>query len=172
MDTVDRRDFLQVAGWAGLGIGAAVAVWPLIQSMAPSAMVQALATTSVDLSAIEEGMAITVVWRGKPVWIRHQTPADVAAAEAVDPANLPDPQTYAERVQQPAWLVQIGICTHLGCIPLGHWPGEPKGAFGGYFCPCHGSHYDGAGRIRKGPARRNLDVPPYAFTSPTSIRIG
>jgi len=169
---VSRRDFLSITGWTGLGVGAALATWPLIRSLNPSADVMALASVTVDLSEVEPGQAIEVMWRGKPVWIRHMTAAEIAEAEAVDPSGYRDPETYADRVQRREWLVQIGVCTHLGCIPLGHKPGEPKGDYGGYFCPCHGSHYDSAGRIRKGPAPRNLDVPPYVFEDDTTIRIG
>ena len=171
-DGESRRDFLNIVGWTGLGIGAAAFAWPFIHQMNPAADVLALATTDVDLSAIEEGMTVTVMWRGKPVWIRHLTDEDIATANAVDPAELRGPQTIADRVVRPQWLVQIGICTHLGCVPLGNRSGEPRGDFDGWFCPCHGSHYDGAGRVRKGPAPRNLDVPPYAFTDPTTLRIG
>ncbi len=172
MNSVPRRDFLQTTGWTGLAVGAAVSAWPLIHALNPSADVMALASIDVDLASIEPGQAIGVMWRGKPVWIRHMTAEEVAAAEAVDPSGFRDPATYAERVQRTPWLVQIGVCTHLGCIPLGHEPGQPKGAFGGYFCPCHGSHYDSAGRIRQGPAPRNLDVPPYRFEDDTTIVIG
>jgi ubiquinol-cytochrome c reductase iron-sulfur subunit len=146
--------------------------------MNPSADVLALASIDVDLSGVERGMAITVQWRGKPVFIRHRGEEEIAEAEAVDVTSLRDPQTDAERttsadgtVRQP-WLIQIGICTHLGCVPLGNKQGEPKGDFGGWFCPCHGSHYDTAGRIRKGPAPRNLDIPPFVYTSDTEITIG
>ncbi len=173
-----RRDFLQIVGWTGFGIGIAAVAWPFIHQMNPSADVLALASIDVDLSTIEEGMAITVQWRGKPVFIRYRTAAEIQEAESVDVATLRDPQTDAERttdaagVTRPQWLVQIGICTHLGCVPLGNRVGEPKGDFGGLFCPCHGSHYDSAGRIRRGPAPRNMDVPPYTFTSDTEVTIG
>ncbi len=173
-----RRDFLQIVGWTGLGLGTAAAIWPFIHQMNPSADVLALASTDVDLSTVEEGMAITVVWRGKPVFIRYRTEAEIEEARAVDLADLRDPATdevrttSSEGVSRPQWLVQIGICTHLGCVPLGNRVGEPKGDYNGWFCPCHGSHYDTAGRIRKGPAPRNLDLPPYAFTSDTDVTIG
>jgi ubiquinol-cytochrome c reductase iron-sulfur subunit len=117
-------------------------------------------------------MAITVKWRGKPVFIRHRTAAEIEAARQVALAVLPDPQPDEARVIEPQWLVMVGICTHLGCIPLGQRPGDPHGEYGGWFCPCHGSHYDTSGRIRKGPAPRNLDVPDYAFTGEQVIRIG
>ena len=171
-DGTTRRDFLQITGWTGFGIGAALTAWPLVHSLNPSADVQALATVGVDLSGVEPGMAITVMWQGKPVWIRHMTAADIAQAEAENGDDMIDPEAYADRVQKKTWLVQIGVCTHLGCIPLGHKTGEPKGNFDGYFCPCHGSHYDNAGRIRKGPAPRNLDLPPYVFTDTAEILIG
>jgi ubiquinol-cytochrome c reductase iron-sulfur subunit len=173
-----RRDFLQIVGWSGFGLGVAAAVWPFVHQMNPSADVLALASTDVDLSTVEEGMAITVQWRGKPVFIRYRTSAEIEEAQNVDLAELRDPATDEERtmsalgVSRPQWLVQIGICTHLGCVPLGNRVGEPKGDYNGWFCPCHGSHYDTAGRIRKGPAPRNLDLPPYAFTSDTEITIG
>jgi ubiquinol-cytochrome c reductase iron-sulfur subunit len=146
--------------------------------MNPSADVLALASIDVDLGGIERGMAVTVQWRGKPVFIRHRTEEEIAAAEQVPATELRDPQTDAERTTgadgttRPQWLVQIGICTHLGCVPLGNRTGEPKGDYNGWFCPCHGSHYDTAGRIRKGPAPRNLDIPPYAYLSETEITIG
>jgi ubiquinol-cytochrome c reductase iron-sulfur subunit len=167
-----RRDFLYLVTGATVAVGAAALVWPLVESMNPSADVLALASTEVDLSGVEEGMAITVKWRGKPVFIRHRTPEEIAAAEAVPLSELRDPQTDAARVIEPQWLVMIGVCTHLGCVPLGQAPGEPKGDYGGWFCPCHGSHYDTSGRVRRGPAPRNLEVPEYAFTGEQLIRIG
>lgn len=171
-DLLSRRDVL-VYGSATLGtVGAALAAWPLIDSMNPAADTLALSTTEVDLSGVAVGQAITVTWQGKPVFIRHRTEAEIAAAQAVDPATLRDPQGDAERVQRPAWLVAVGICTHLGCIPLGQKAGDPRGEFAGWFCPCHGSHYDTAGRARKGPAPLNLAVPPYAFLDDSRIRIG
>ena len=167
-----RRDFLYLAATAVGLVGTGVAVWPLIDSMNPAADVLALASTEVDLSAIEEGQAITVTWRGKPVFIRHRTADEIAEAEAVAVDDLPDPQADADRVQQPQWLVMVGICTHLGCIPKGQRVGDPKGEFGGWLCPCHGSHYDTSGRIRKGPAPENLPVPTYEFLDDTTIKIG
>ncbi|MEO1090159.1 MAG: ubiquinol-cytochrome c reductase iron-sulfur subunit [Pseudomonadota bacterium] len=172
MNDVERRDFLEIAGWSGLAAGAALSTWPLVHSLGPSADVQALSTVRIDLAPIAPGMAVTVMWRGKPVWIRHQTPEDITRATAVDPSRYRDPETYAARVQRPEWLVQIGVCTHLGCIPLGQKPGETKGDYGGYFCACHGSHYDSAGRIRKGPAPRNLEIPPHRFEDDTTLIIG
>ncbi len=167
-----RRDFLLTATGLASAIGLGLAVWPFIDSMNPARDTLALATTGVDLSPIEVGQAITVVWRGTPVFIRHRTEAEIEEARAVDLGDLPDPQTDAERVQQPQWLVMEGVCTHLGCIPLGQKPGDPRGEYNGWFCPCHGSHYDTAGRIRKGPAPSNLPVPPYTFVDETTIRIG
>lgn len=167
-----RRDFLIMAT-GGMGvIGAASFAWPVIDSMNPSAEVLALSTTEVDLSPIAEGQSITVTWRGKPVFIRRRTQAEIDAAAADDKADLRQPEKDAERVQKPEWLVIVGVCTHLGCIPLGQKSGESKGEFGGWFCPCHGSHYDTSGRIRKGPAPENLPVPTYEFLDDNTVRIG
>ena len=167
-----RRDFLYLVTGATAAVGAAALIWPLIDSMNPSADVLALASTEVDLSGIEEGMAITVTWRGKPVFIRHRTPEEIEAAATVPLEELPDPQPDNARVIEPQWLVMVGVCTHLGCVPLGQAPSDPKGDYGGWFCPCHGSHYDTSGRIRRGPAPRNLVVPEYAFIDDNLIRIG
>jgi ubiquinol-cytochrome c reductase iron-sulfur subunit len=167
-----RRDFLTLATGALGAVGVAAFIWPFIDSMNPAADVLALSATEVDLSPLQEGQAITVVWRGKPIFVRHRTAKDVQEARAVNVAELRDPQTDEQRVKKPEWLVMIGICTHLGCIPLGQKPTDPKGEFDGWFCPCHGSQYDTSGRIRKGPAPLNLAIPPYAFTADTSIRIG
>ena len=171
-----RRDFITTAalGWAGLG--GALSLWPFIQQMNPDASTQALASTEVDLAQIKEGQAITVLWRGKPVFIRNRTKDEIAKAVATPLAELPD-RTGAsekERVKKDKenWLVLVGICTHLGCIPKGQGLSDARGDFGGFFCPCHGSHYDTSGRIRKGPAPRNLEVPPYEFVSATKIKIG
>jgi len=171
-DGRSRRDFLYLATGAMAAVGAAAAIWPFIDSMNPAADTLALASIEVDLSPVEVGQAITVTWRGKPVFIRHRTEEEIEAARAVDLGALPDPQADDERVIEAPWLVMVGICTHLGCVPLGQRPSDPKGDFGGWFCPCHGSHYDTAGRIRRGPAPRNLDVPQYSFTSETAIQIG
>jgi ubiquinol-cytochrome c reductase iron-sulfur subunit len=171
-DADTRRDFLELVTWATAGVGAAALAWPLIHQMNPSADVLALASTEVDLSKVAEGSAIKVVWRGKPVFVRHRTAEEIAAAEAVDVASLRDPQPDSARVKRPEWLILVGVCTHLGCIPLGTSGSEPRGEFGGWFCPCHGSHFDTAGRIRKGPAPRNLVVPEYTFLSDSVIRIG
>ncbi len=171
-----RRDFITTAalGWAGLG--GAIALWPFIQQMNPDASTQALASTEVDLAPIKEGQAITVLWRGKPVFIRNRTKDEVAKAVATPLSDLADRALASdkERVKKDHenWLVLVGICTHLGCIPKGQGLSDARGDFGGYFCPCHGSHYDTAGRIRKGPAPRNLEVPPYEFVSATKIKIG
>jgi ubiquinol-cytochrome c reductase iron-sulfur subunit len=167
-----RRDFLDLVTWSTLAVGAGALAWPLIDQMNPSADVLALSTIEVDLSQIEAGQAVTVKWRGKPVFIRHRTPENIAEAEAVPVDQLRDPQPDSERAQKPEWLIVLGVCTHLGCVPLGNKSGEPKGDFDGWFCPCHGSHYDSAGRIRKGPAPLNLPVPEYAFLTDTSVRIG
>jgi ubiquinol-cytochrome c reductase iron-sulfur subunit len=168
----NRRDFLYLLTGATMAVGAAALCWPLVDSMNPSADVLALGSIDVDLSGIEEGMAITAKWRGKPVFIRHRTPAEIEAAREVELGALPDPEPDEERVIEPQWLVMVGICTHLGCIPLGQKSGDPHGDYGGWFCPCHGSHYDTSGRVRKGPAPRNLEVPEYEFTGESVIRIG
>ena len=167
-----RRDFLYLVTGATTVVGAAVLCWPLIDAMNPAADTLALASTDVDLSGIEEGMAITVQWRGKPVFIRHRTPEEIEAARAVNLDELPDPQPDDMRVIEPQWLVLVGVCTHLGCVPLGQRPNDPHGDYGGWFCPCHGSHYDTSGRIRRGPAPLNLTVPDYVFTDESMIRIG
>ncbi|MFQ5467490.1 MAG: ubiquinol-cytochrome c reductase iron-sulfur subunit, partial [Kiloniellaceae bacterium] len=145
---------------------------PLIDSMNPSAELLALASTEVDLSSVDIGMAITVTWRGNPVFIRRRTSEEIEAARAVPLDELPDPQTDEDRVQKAEWLIMVGVCTHLGCIPKGQRLGDPKGDYGGWFCPCHGSHYDTAGRIRKGPAPKNLVVPVYEFLDDETIKIG
>lgn len=167
-----RRDFLYLTAGAFGAVGAGVFAWPFIDSMNPAADTLAMATTEVDLTPIEEGQAITVVWRGKPVFVRHRTAAEIESAKSVDITTLRDPQTDEARVKKDQWLVMVGICTHLGCVPLGQKKTDPKGEFGGWFCPCHGSHYDSSGRIRKGPAPKNLAVPEYAFLTDTTIRIG
>ncbi|MGB5948435.1 MAG: ubiquinol-cytochrome c reductase iron-sulfur subunit [Parvibaculum sp.] len=173
-DEPTRRDFLYVATGAFAAVGAAAAVWPLIDQMNPDASVLALASTEVDLSNVPVGQEITIKWRGKPVFVRHRSEAEIKAADDVDVASLPDPETDDQRVMkgpngelERQWLVLIGICTHLGCVPLAY-----KGEYNGYFCPCHGSVYDTSGRIRKGPAPLNLAVPPYSFISDTKIKIG
>ena len=163
----NRRDFLYIATGTLGAVGAATVVWPLLDQMNPSKDVLALSSITVDLSPIEVGQSITAVWRGKPVFIRRRTAGEIEEARAVDVDSLPDPQTDEERFERPEWLVLVGICTHLGCIPLGQ-----QGDFGGWFCPCHGSHYDTSGRIRRGPAPKNLIVPGYVFLDDNTIRIG
>lgn len=167
-----RRDFLYLTTASVGAVGAASALWPMIDSMNPAADTLALASIEVDLSPIAVGQAITVTWRGKPVFVRRRTPEEIAAARSVKIGDLPDPQPDDKRVQKPEWLVVIGICTHLGCVPLGQKSTEPRGDYGGWFCPCHGSQYDTSGRIRKGPAPANLVVPQYAFLTDTRIRLG
>ncbi len=164
-----RRDFIVLTASATAGVGAAAALWPLVDSMNPASDVLALSTTEVDISSIQPGQIITKKWQGKPVFIRHRTPEEIAEAQKDDNASLPDPQSDSARVKngKAEWLVVIGICTHLGCIPIGQ-----QGDYEGWFCPCHGSHYDTSGRIRKGPAPHNLAVPPYEFISDTVIKIG
>lgn len=168
----NRRDFIVVATNAMLGVGAAAVAVPFIDQMNPAADTLALASIEVNISALKEGQAITVKWRGKPVFVRHRTAAEIAEANDTDLEELRDPETDAERAQKPEFLVVTGICTHLGCVPLGQKIGEEKGDYDGWFCPCHGSHYDTAGRIRKGPAPANLAVPPYVYASDNVIRIG
>ena len=163
----NRRDFLYVATGTLGAVGVAAASWPFIHQMNPSAAVLALASTEVDLSAIEQGQAITVIWRGKPVFIRHRTAKEISQAQDTSLEALPDPQADSERVQKAEWLILVGVCTHLGCVPLSH-----TGEYEGWFCPCHGSHYDTSGRIRKGPAPANLAVPEYVFIDDLKVRIG
>ncbi|WP_294541099.1 ubiquinol-cytochrome c reductase iron-sulfur subunit [uncultured Rhodoblastus sp.] len=162
-----RRDFLYIATGAVAAVGAAAAVWPLINSMSPDASTLALASTELDISAIPEGQIVTIKWRGKPVFVRHRTAKEIADSEAVNIATLPDPQADSARVQKPQWLIVVGVCTHLGCIPIGH-----AGEYDGWFCPCHGSVYDTSGRIRSGPAPRNLEVPAYSFLTDAKVKIG
>jgi len=167
-----RRDFLYLSAGAMAAVGAGTALWPLIDTMNPAADVLAVSTVDVDLGAIELGQRITAKWRGQPVFIDHRTRDQIVRARADDSADLADPEPDSARVTRPEWLVVIGICTHLGCVPLGQNATDPKGEWRGWFCPCHGSHYDASGRIRKGPAPRNLVVPPYAFLDDARIRIG
>ena len=179
-DAASRREFLTYTAGAMGAVGAAAAAWPLINSMNPAADTLAMSTTEVDVSNVKEGQSITVMWRGKPVFIRRRTAQEIQEADAVNVADLRDPQTDNERVKQSIidgkldteWLIMIGVCTHLGCVPLGQKPTDPHGEFDGWFCPCHGSQYDSSGRIRKGPAPKNLEIPPYAFTDATHIKIG
>ena len=183
---VARRDFLTLAGGAFAAVGGAMAVWPFVHQMNPDAGAQALASVEVDLKPVKEGQAITVMWRGKPVFIRNRTKQEIATAEKTALADLSD--TSARNMALPDkasaidenrvkkgkenWLVLVGVCTHLGCIPKGQSIADAKGDFGGWFCPCHGSHYDTSGRIRKGPAPRNLPVPVAAFTDDVTIKLG
>jgi ubiquinol-cytochrome c reductase iron-sulfur subunit len=164
-----RRDFLYIATGAMAAVGAAAVAWPFINQMNPDASVQALSSIEVDLAPVAEGQSITIKWRGKPVFIRHRTAKEIEESKAVPLNQLPDPATDEERTKEghQPFLVMVGICTHLGCVPLGQ-----QGDYDGWFCPCHGSHYDTAGRIRKGPAPRNLEIPPYEFISDTRVRIG
>ena len=173
-DGYRRRDFLTVAAVSFAGVGTVAAIAPLLVQMAPPADVLALATTEVDISKIQPGQAIKTTWRKQPIFIRNLMPNEIKAANAVPVSELRDPQTLAERTKpgKQNWLITLGVCTHLGCVPLGAGEGENRGPFGGYFCPCHGSAYDTAGRIRSGPAPLNLQVPEYKFTSPTSVQIG
>jgi ubiquinol-cytochrome c reductase iron-sulfur subunit len=173
-DGVRRRDFINIAAVSFAGIGGLAALYPLISQMAPSADVLAESSTEIDIAAIKAGQAIKAVWRKQPVFIRNLTPAEIAAANKVDVGSLRDPQTLADRTKEGKrnWLITMGVCTHLGCVPLGAGEGEIKGEYGGYFCPCHGSVYDTAARIRKGPAPTNLEVPEYAFVSDTVVKIG
>jgi ubiquinol-cytochrome c reductase iron-sulfur subunit len=178
---VTRRDFLLIATGAFAAVGAAATIWPFIDQMNPDAAALALASIEVDVSAIEQGQSITVNWRGKPVFIRYRTDKEMQEAEAVPLSDLKDPlarnanldpnapATDANRTAEgkEPWLVMIGVCTHLGCVPLGQ-----QGDFGGWFCPCHGSQYDTAGRIRRGPAPENMYIPPYSFTSDTTLVVG
>lgn len=186
VDDLNRRDFIVIAGNTFAAVGAAVTLWPFIDQMNPDAGAQALASVEIDLSPVKEGQAITAMWRGKPIFIRNRTAKEIKEAEAVDPKDLPDPNARNDLMPEstPAldsnriktgkdnWLVLVGICTHLGCIPKGQALGDSRGDYGGWFCPCHGSHYDTSGRVRKGPAPRNLEVPPYQFVSDTKIKIG
>jgi ubiquinol-cytochrome c reductase iron-sulfur subunit len=181
-----RRDFIVIAAQAFAGVGAAVALWPFIQQMNPDASTQAQASTEVDLTPVKEGQAITVVWRGKPVFIRNRTPEEIKRAVDVKLSELSDTSARNDDLPEKApaidpnrtkkghenWIILVGICTHLGCIPKGQALNDARGDFGGWFCPCHGSQYDTAGRIRRGPAPENMAIPPYTFTNDTTLRIG
>ncbi|MEO6152622.1 MAG: ubiquinol-cytochrome c reductase iron-sulfur subunit [Croceibacterium sp.] len=171
---VRRRDFFNIAAVSAAGVGGLATLYPLISQMAPSADVLAESTTELDITSIEPGMAIKAMYRKQPVFVRNLTQTEMAAANAVPLAELRDPQSLDERTKpgKANWLITMGVCTHLGCVPLGTSEGENRGEFGGYFCPCHGSQYDTAARIRKGPAPKNLEVPDYEFTSDTKIVIG
>lgn len=171
-DIPDRRDFLVTAA-ATIGVvGVGIATWPLIDSMNPAADVRALSSIEVDLGKIKLGQRVTVKWRGKPVFIDHRIEERIAEARSVALAELKDPETDHSRATRAEWLIVVGICTHLGCVPLGQKSRDRRGEWGGWFCPCHGSHYDMSGRIRKGPAPRNLEIPPYVFKDNDVLRIG
>ena len=163
----NRRDFIFTASYALGAVGVGAVVWPLIDQMNPDASVKALASTEVDISGVERGQSITVLWRGKPVFIRRRTDEEIAKAKEVNLEELKHPEKDEDRAKDPEWLVMLGVCTHLGCVPLGD-----KGDYGGWFCPCHGSHYDTSGRIRKGPAPTNMEVPKYEFVNSNTIKIG
>ena len=167
-----RRDFLQLSTITLGAVGTATFIWPFLKSMNPAEDTLALGSTEVDISGIEEGQSITVKWRGKPGFIRKRTKEEIQEARTVQITELRDPSNDIDRVQREEWLILVGICTHLGCVPLGQKMSDTKGEYNGWFCPCHGSHYDTSGRIRKGPAPNNLDVPPYSFLSDTKIKIG
>ena len=175
-DGVRRRDFINIAAVSGAGVGGLAVLYPLISQMAPSADVLAESSTELDLSAIAPGQAIKALFRKQPLFVRNLTPEEITKANAVSLGELRDPETLAQRTKpgKENWLITMGVCTHLGCVPLGAGAGEEtsRGAFGGYFCPCHGSSYDTAARIRKGPAPKNLMVPPYEFSSDTVVKIG
>ena len=164
---VKRREFIFTATYAVGAVGVGATVWPLIDQMNPDASVKALASTEVDISNVEKGQSITVLWRGKPVFIRRRTDEEIAKARNVNLQDLKHPEKDEDRAKDPEWLVMLGVCTHLGCVPLGD-----KGEYGGWFCPCHGSHYDTSGRIRKGPAPTNMEVPKYEFVNNNTIKIG
>ena len=164
-----RRDFLFTASYTVGIVGLGAVVWPMIDQMNPDKSVQALATTEVDISQIEPGKSITVLWRGKPVFLKRRTPDEIQQARSVNLSELKDPERDEERVKdgKDEWLVMLGVCTHLGCVPL-----ADKGDYKGWFCPCHGSHYDVSGRIRKGPAPVNMEIPKYEFVDNNTIKIG
>jgi len=170
----DRRDFLTLTVCTVGAVGAAGFVWPFIDSMNPAADVTALSTLDVDISTIPQGQGLTVLWRGCPVFIRRRTPEEIKIVEAVPLDQLIDPESDLLRIHKgkPEWLVVVGICTHLGCVPTGQKPTEPRGEYGGWRCPCHGSEYDVSGRVRRGPAPKNLAIPPYVFLDEKTIRIG
>ena len=161
-----RRDFIFTASYTLGVVGVGAAVWPLIDQMNPDASVKAHSSTEVNISEVQPGQSITVLWRSKPVFIKRRTEEEIAKARQVDLKELKDPEKDEDRAKNPEWLVIVGICTHLGCVPLGN-----KGEYGGWFCPCHGSHYDTSGRIRKGPAPTNLEVPKYEFVDSNTIKI-
>ena len=163
----NRRDFLFTASYTIGAVGLGATIWPFIDQMNPDSSVKALATTEVDISQIQPGKSITVLWRGKPVFIKRRTQSEISEAQSVKLEELKHPEKDQDRVKKPEWLVMLGICTHLGCVPL-----SDKGEYKGWFCPCHGSHYDTSGRIRKGPAPVNMEVPEYTFVDDNTIKIG
>lgn len=169
---VTKRDFIYVATGAMAVVGVAAFAWPFIDSMNPSASVRSLSTVEIPLGDIEVGQRVTAMWRGRPVFIDRRTKAQIDAAVADDHADLIDPQRDADRVQDPEWLIVVGVCTHLGCVPLGQKDSDPRGNWGGWYCPCHGSQYDTSGRVRRGPAPKNLIVPPYKLVNGEKIVIG
>lgn len=185
-EELTRRDVILIAAGGFAAIGGTAALWPLLDQMNPDASTLSMATTEVDISHVEAGQAITVMWRGKPIFIRHRTHQEIAKAKDFAVDDLPDPLARNANLAEDApasddnraakdrepWLVMIGICTHLGCIPKGQAVGDYKGQFGGWFCPCHGSQYDTAGRVRIGPAPQNLAIPPYSFVSEQKVKIG
>lgn len=173
-DGARRRDFIYIAALSFGGVGAGAVAMPLVAQMAPAADTLAMSSTEVDVSSIQPGQAIKSVWRKQPIFIRNLTPAEVADAQSVSLDELRDPQSLADRTLpgKENWMITLGVCTHLGCVPLGAATGENKGEYNGYFCPCHGSHYDTAGRTRKGPAPTNLVVPEFTFISDTVVQIG
>tara|TARA_B100001057_G_scaffold251972_1_gene252227 strand:- start:572 stop:1084 length:513 start_codon:yes stop_codon:yes gene_type:complete len=164
---VNRRDFIYTATTVVGVVGVGAAAWPLIDQMNPDASVKALATTEVDVSLVQPGQSITVLWRGKPVFIKRRTENEISEAKEVKLNELKHPEKDEDRTSNPEWLVMLGVCTHLGCVPL-----ADKGDYNGWFCPCHGSHYDTSGRIRKGPAPTNLEIPKYEFVNSNTIKIG
>ena len=163
----DRRDFIFTASYTVGAIGLGATAWPFIHQMNPDRSVKALATTEVDLSQIQPGKSITVLWRGKPVFIKRRTEGEISEAKSVKLEELKHPEKDEDRVKKEEWLVMLGVCTHLGCVPL-----SDKGEYNGWFCPCHGSHYDTSGRIRKGPAPTNMEIPKYEFVDNNTIKIG
>ncbi len=167
-----RRDFLFMTAGAMAAVGVGSVAWPLVDQMNPAADTLAMSTTEVDLSQLQVGQSMTVMWRGKPVFIRRRTAEEIKEAQDIDVQTLRDKQSDSDRVKKPEWLIVIGVCTHLGCVPLGQKTGDTRGEYDGWFCPCHGSVYDTSGRIRKGPAPKNLEVPQYTFLSDTLVRIG
>jgi ubiquinol-cytochrome c reductase iron-sulfur subunit len=173
-DGVKKRDFLKLVAATSAVVGVGAIGWALIDSMAPASDVLALSSVDVDIGPVPAGSGITVVWRGKPIFVRHLTPEEVQTAKTMPPAVMIEPVPMTDRVKagHDQWAIMIGICTHLGCVPLGNKPTDPRGDHGGYFCPCHGSQYDVTGRVTHGPAPANLNLPPYAFESDTKIKIG